>query len=402
MRIVHLMPTFKACRDIYQSRVESNLLNPPTDDLHPNWHWLGASVDRTRWKFSFPGGSWLHWFGAREADASRGLRVDIVTLDEADGIDTHTLDGIIKPWFSEPWSLRMLLIGGTPLHGRYGLLYRSHKEGLDGARLREAGDTENKLARKYSFHASYEDAPETVDQAYVAAVKADTPAEVFDREWRCSFDSGEGLVYPMFREDFHVREPHWNTAWSEIGVGVDFGWSDAGVYLIFGVLGHGRDATAWALDEVYETQKAPSWWQDQARRIQVQPRYANARWFADPSRPEAIADLRRLCNVRIEASVKHEIEDGVMAVADRLIIRQSDPDDDKTKYSRLYVSPKCKNFIREMGLYRRKRDSKNKDLVLDEIEDKHNHCVDSARYWLFSRFGGPPRTVTGSGAGYER
>jgi len=91
-----------------------------------------------------------------------------------------------------------------------------------------------------------------------------------------------------------------------------------------------------------------------------------------------------------------------MAVADRLIIRQSDPDDERTKYSRLYVSPKCKNLIREMGLYRRKRDSKNKDLVLDEIEDKHNHSLDSARYFLFSRFGGPSRTMSESGAGYER
>jgi hypothetical protein len=64
------------------------------------------------------------------------------------------------------------------------------------------------------------------------------------------------------------------------------------------------------------------------------------------------------------------------------------------------VSRKCPRTIEEFGKYRRKRDPRNADKFLDEIEDKNNHCMDSVRYPIFSRFGGPSRTRTESGAGF--
>ncbi|MDG4916367.1 hypothetical protein, partial [Mesorhizobium sp. WSM4983] len=72
----------------------------------------------------------------KEANSARGIRCDIVTADECDDIDPSVMDGIVKPWFSEPWSLLKRLFGGTPRRGRYGLLYQKHKAGLDGNAVR--------------------------------------------------------------------------------------------------------------------------------------------------------------------------------------------------------------------------------------------------------------------------
>jgi hypothetical protein len=94
VRIVHIMPTFKACKDVHQEKVEQELLGRGTD-----WEFLGAKVDRTRWHFSFPGGSWIQWFGTREANSARGIRCDIVTADECDDIDPGVIDSIVDHLF---------------------------------------------------------------------------------------------------------------------------------------------------------------------------------------------------------------------------------------------------------------------------------------------------------------
>lgn len=381
VRIVHIMPTFKACKDVHQEKVEQELLGRGTD-----WEFLGAKVDRTRWHFSFPGGSWIQWFGTREANSARGIRCDIVTADECDDIDPGVIDSIVDPWFSEEWSLRMRLVGGTPRRGRYGLLYREHKRGLD------------KVKNHFTVHAKYSDA-ENVSATYAEEVRARTAPEIFRREWECDFDSAEGLVYPMFSEDFHVREPRWDTQWTEIIVGVDWGWEDPGVFEVIGVQGSGRDATCWVIDEVYEPHKTISWWTEQAKRIEQ--RFPGARWYADPSRPDNIETLKRDARVRIEPGM-NEREEGVGAVADRLVIRQQDAEDESTKYARLYFARRrCPNLIREMGSYRRKRDPRNPDRILDEIQDGNDHANDAARYAIRTRFGSPSRGMTSSGGGFQ-
>ncbi len=374
------MPTFKACKDVHQEQVEQELLARGAE-----WEFLGAKVDRTRWHFSFPGGSWIQWFGTREANSARGIRADGVTADECDDIDPGVIDGVVKPWFSEKWSLKMQLTGGTPRRGRYGLLYREHRKGLE------------RKGRNHSFHATYRDAPDTVDAEYVEQMRGEIPPEVFKREWECDFDSAEGLVYPMFREAFHVREPRWDVSWTEVIVGVDWGWEDEGVFLVIGIQGSGRDATCWVIDETYEQHKTISWWADVAKRIEA--RFPGAKWYADPSQPGYIETLRRDARVRIEGAV-NDREDGVGAVADRLVIRQRDTDDDGSKFARLYVSPRCKNLIRELGSYRRKRDPRNPDRILDEIQDGQDHACDSARYAVRSRFGSPSHAMKSEGGGW--
>jgi phage terminase large subunit len=71
-----------------------------------------------------------------------------------------------------------------------------------------------------------------------------------------------------------------------------------------------------------------------------------------------------------------------------LVIRQRE---DTPRFARLHISPTCPNTIREFGLYRRKRDPRNREAFLDDIEDRNNHAMDAIRYAIFNRFGGPDR-----------
>src|SRR5262249_36347105 len=84
------------------------------------------------------------------------------------------------------------------------------------------------------------------------------------------------------------------------------------------------------------------------------------------------------------------IEDGISAVADRMAARV-DPDHEngKRRITRLLVDPRCVNTIAELGRYRRKRDPRDGDRFLDQVEDANNHAMDALRYAIFSRFGQP-------------
>lgn len=362
IRIVLLAPTFKQAVDVHGSWLDA--------ELNGKWKFLNGKLNRTKWRVDFPGGSWIQFFGSENADTVRGVRCDFVTVDECDDVDPDVYDAICQPWLSEPWSFKMRLAGGTPRRGRHGLLYKLY----DLAK--------NETPGFHSVHATYKDAPENVSQSFVEEVKRTTPEEIFKREWECDFDSAEGLVYSNFIEGFHVRKHDPATRWTEILIGVDHGWEDPGVILVIGVQGSGADATCHVIHEVYESRKDTSWWQQVAREYAI--KYPGARWYLDPSRPDRIEDFRKV-GIRPQ-DTDNSIEAGVAAVQDRLTIR---PIYRLKTYARLYVDPGCRHTIREFGLYRRKRNPRNKSEILESIEDKHNHTMDALRYAIFSRFGSP-------------
>jgi hypothetical protein len=376
IRIVLLTPTFKQAIDTYAALIASELAH--------EWGFLGGVINKTRWRIDFPGGSWIQFFGAENAESARGLRCDVASLDECDDIDYGVFDAIVTPWFSEPWSLKIKIASGTPKRGRHGLLYKLWKAGNDG------------LADHYSFHSTYKEVPENVSSAYVESVRSTMNPSTFKREWDADFDSAEGLVYAMFSLDIHVREPDYGVPYDEILVGVDHGWNDPGVFLVGGVIGHGRDAIVHWLEEVWAKERDTSWWGDKASDVAWRYRHYRQRWYADPSRPDRIVDLRKAVRAKhpelaerfsIEPG-ENEIEAGVDAVADRMMPRETESGE---RTARMYFSPKCVETLAELGKYRRKRDPKDQERILDDIVDANNHCCDAARYPIMTRFGGPGR-----------
>ena len=358
VRIVFLMPTHKQYADVH-----GRLLKQENEHA---WSHLKGKVNGTTYQAEFPGGSFIAPFPASEHGSKRalGLRADIVICDEADDIDIDVFDTVVRPWFSEPWSLKIRVSSGTPRRGRHGLLYSRRKAGLDPSR-----------PRYHTIHATYRNNPEIVDAAEVEDARKNTPKATFEREWECNYDAGEGLVYP-FDDQFHVREPPERWTMREFLVGMDHGWVDAGVMLRIGIQGHGRDAVAWVLEEHYDSEVPNHVWDERAKA------WNDAKFWPDPSRPDRINDLKRVgCRC---GDTDNDILGGIARVADLLFRRQSESGVD---WARLYVAPGCVNTIREFGLYRRK---KHQDGSFDEDpEDKNNHAMDALRYAMVGRFGKP-------------
>lgn len=353
VRIAILMPTLKQFRAVH-----GNLM---VAELETKWAFLGGKVNRTDWTVSFPGGSWIRPIPAQAhvIDNARGLRVDELKIDEADDVDISVYEAVALPWLSEPWSFKSEEFYGTPKRGRHGLLYARHRDGLDPS-----------LPDYHTIHATYRDAPENVDIRTVEKARRGNPT-IFAREWECDFDAGEGLVYP-FDETFHVREPPDARFFTEHLIGVDHGWTDPGVFLHIGITGHGNDAVAWVLDEIYESERENSWWNEHTRRLTNQ---GVRTFWVDPSRPDRIADL--CSNGAAAMGADNDIQAGLARIVDLLAKRPIEgPDDAPQQYtSRLFVAPRCRNTIREFGEYRRKRDPKDPDHYLETPEDRNNHCL---------------------------
>jgi Terminase RNAseH like domain len=381
IRQVLLMPTLKQFKKVHEAGLDS--------ELAPNgrWGFLGAKIDHTDWRISFPGGSWIQVVSAHNINEHRGLRCDKLVSDECDDIDWQSYDSVCVPWFSEPWSLDIRLVTGTPRRGRYGLLWREYSVWPNGGEW--DGQIYDPQPLHYGFHATYKDAPLIVSRETVDEAKRKTSPDTFAREWLCDFDSGEGLVYPFFDVSFHVKRPPSFGEFHTFIVGADWGFVDPSVYLVIGVAGKGRDTVCHVIREEYmlglsETERT-------ARAKAIEFAYPGAIWYPDIL-PTQTKDLKaagiRVAEVNKSAG---SVEDGVAFVADSLFIRETD---DGHRWAQLYVDPSCRHTIAEFGLYRRKRDPRNTERVLDDIDtSKDDHCMDALRYALHNHFGSPGRRL---------
>jgi len=358
VRIVVLMPSLTQARKVHQQCL--------IDELEGDgaWAWLHGSINRTELRITFPGGSWIQFVSQEAAQGARGIRCDFVATDEADDVEMALHDAIVVPWFTEPHSLRMELISGTPKRGRYGLLYRTHQRGT-GKELTADGQP---FTDHSSFHATSYDFPKWVDARAIEKARLGTPSTVFAREWLCDFDAAEGLVYYNFVEDFHVRPRDPRIVFHTYVAGVDWGFRDPTVIIVLGITGSGRDAQVHAVHETYVHDVTDSEVAEIVKRIDF--RFPNCMYYADPSRPQAIAACRKGARVRMVAA-DNAIEDGIACVMDALHVHTTKSGEE---WSKLTIDPSCTNLIREFGLYRHKRDPRDNERVVEAIEGKHDHC----------------------------
>lgn len=88
---------------------------------------------------------------------------------------------------------------------------------------------------------------------------------------------------------------------------------------------------------------------------------------ADCSRPETISHIkRRKYNIVGAQKWPGSIEDGIAVLRG---------------FKRIYIHERCKHTAEEALLWRYKVDKKT-DEILNDVEDKHNHCWDAVRYAL--------------------
>lgn|SRR5512147_318019 len=368
VRIIGLCPTLKQFRDIHYASLEQELAG--------DWKPFGGKINKSTLRIEWPDGSWFQPMPAQVASskAARGQRCDVILLDECDDIPAEVFDSVVRPWFTEPWSLRKILAGGTPRMGRQGLLWRLHSLGLSD---------DPKHDRYLSKHATYRDAPELVNLEEVEDARENTEPGAFAREWECDFDSASGLVYAGFDEAFHILEPPTSVHFHRYALGIDHGTEHPGAMVLIGITGYGDNAAAWVLDEdVASHRDNPEW---DAIAENKYSRIVQRAW-ADPSRPDRINDYRRAklnCH-----GADNSVQAGIGRVAGLLMKRGLDTGDDRaTAFSRLYVHPRCVHTIAGFRKYKRKPDPTQPGKFLDDVLKIDDDEMDALRYAIVGEFG---------------
>jgi hypothetical protein len=194
---------------------------------------------------------------------------------------------------------------------------------------------------------------------YLEKVRREMGSSWYRQEFECSFEALEGVVYP----DFHRCVVNASTP-AEVAArasgkkygAIDFGYSDP-FAAIWGVLD--SNGVLWMLGEHYARERALSY------HAQHLPK--DVTWWADPSRPGEIAELRAACFVIKKA--KNDIDLGIAAVHGRL------------ENDRLRVrGDLCPNLVAEAGLYHYDQDINGKRGKKPEDDD--NHALDALRYLI--------------------
>lgn len=421
VRIIAMLPTLKQFKDLYWETLEDALL--PGGD----WAFLGATLSKERGQVKFPGGSWIKPFPAAAASGrrARGMRADILTIDEIDDIEADVYYAVAIPMLSDHASLGIELLAGTPTKGRQGLWAKLLEMGKLADKLRrhvitretalahesaksiyalfEGMDPEDwpeqlskdpteatvqVLLTYHALHATYRDAPETITPMSVAMAKASMPAATFEREYEANPNAGEGLVYSL-DEDLHVRDAPAFRSFEEFHVGVDFGRH--GAMALCGVLGSHERRVLWILEEYYEEDCPIDIWDERASQ------WRNATFWPDTSRTDRCDNLRNMgLTVGDTDRGPGSVLDGIERVGNLLYPKLVEvgqvPLVKVVPFARLYIAPKCVNTIREFNTYRY---PKLPDGTFGTVPMKKNdHLMDAIRYVALSVFGRPTRGRT--------
>jgi len=211
-----------------------------------------------------------------------------------------------------------------------------------------------------------------------------------DGKWAAA----EGQVYEPFDPEQHLLD---ETQLKAIGifnddgslnrdvvrdviVAVDWGFTNAGVLLVFAVDADGR---LYLVYEVYMTRKIIDWWIDRAKEIKE--RFNPSVFLCDPSEPGYIEQFKRAGLIAEKA--ENDIKPGINAVLARL-----DPEDDSRPRLYLYLDalamidedlkeagkPWC--TAQEFLSYVWPTASGANDTLSEKPVDENNHGLDALRY----------------------
>ena len=303
-----------------------------------------------------PGGRRVALKGADDPETLEGVGLVAVVLDEFGRMKLDAWQKRIRPALSD--QAGRALICGKPRGANH------LKDVYDDGQ----GATRKADWRSWLFR--------TVDGGFVPAddlaeARRTLPAKVFRQEYEATFESLAGRVYEDFTRRTHVV-PAAEVArmrFSQTVIGVDWGFTDAGVMLVYGRTGSGRRVV---IHEEYHTGKhvADPGWLTIARDLRE--RFAPVSSFvADPSESGYISALRAHLNGRpVVYGADNRRHEGVR----RLSIAMLPMSDGKPG---LLVSDACTNTIRELESYVYREVGGR---TTEEPMDGNDHICDSARY----------------------
>jgi hypothetical protein len=245
-------------------------------------------------------------------DTVRGFsRVHMLVIDEA----AHVQDALyraVRPMLAVSNGRTVLL--STPW-GRRGFFYEAWFRGRDWLKIEVPATQVSRIS-----------------PAWLEQERLEREDAYFRREYMCSFEAGEGLVYPDFARcevDMPAFMLHraFDPRQHKPRGGIDFGFRNP----FAAVWGVQHDDVLWLIGEHYQRHQPLSY---HAERL---PK--GVFWYADPASPGEIEELIR-GNLSVRKGT-NDIRQGIMAVSARL------------KDGRLkIVKGACPNLLREAALYR--------------------------------------------------
>ena len=188
----------------------------------------------------------------------------------------------------------------------------------------------------------------------------------------------EELIYYMFNESVHVKEPSEEEIKSidSLYIGVDYGQMNATTYQCFGL--SFINQCIYGIDEYYWSgrdegrQRPPSQYAKDFKEFVDKVEKETGKYvkyvFIDPSAKGLAEEIKRVCPGITIRDAKNDVALGISRVQKTLT------------YKILYVSPKQKHLIEEMYLYKYDEDLLDKGKEVPVKQD--DHCQDGLRYLI--------------------
>jgi Terminase large subunit, T4likevirus-type, N-terminal len=332
----------------------------------------------------FENGSFLECRSEENPDQLIGEGLDLVILAEAARLKLRTFDQYIRPALADRKG--KLLATSTPRG--FNWFYDFY----------ERGQSDDPIFKDWESWMIPSAANPILGEEEIAAAKATSSPEAFAQEWEAKFIAYGGLVFPEFSYETHVR------ALSFTGGLRTALWIDPGITAPYAVMlvQITPDEQVFVLDEIYVTGCTADRVIDLAQRKWSDFIYdKNGRLrlddvIIDKAAAEAAATWRlRGFNAGGE---KPKIEQGIevyhMFLRDPINSQEPvvTPSGEIVRgemiVPRIFFDPKCKNAIKEHGLYHYPDETRKRIVTNPTTKpvDVDNHAMDAIRYGLRNTF----------------
>lgn len=179
----------------------------------------------------------------------------------------------------------------------------------------------------------------------------------------------DGLVYENWEEHLFSIDEVRQTPGIKSVFGLDFGYTNDPTALFCGLIDT-QNKTLWVFDEIYK----PGMSNEDIAKAVIAAGYAKEHIRADSAEPKSIDRLYALglAHIRKARKGKDSVNNGIDFIQDY----------------KIFIHPKCVNFITEIGNYTWDTDTKTGKKLNRPIDD-FNHLMDAMRYALEEYSTGP-------------
>jgi PBSX family phage terminase large subunit len=327
---------------------------------------LEADFNKNEMRMTLQNGSEVLFRSTTEPEKRRGPALAWAMMDEAALSPAVTFD---------------ILMGRMRQHEQLGYLWvcsTPRGQNWIWQKFIQAKNPDYKL-----FRAKTRDNPyvaEEIIQAWEQSYVGDFARQELEGE----FVAFEGLIYPEFSQEIHAPasfDAIKPKTFKQVVAGVDWGYTNPGVIVVFGVDGDGR---MWGLHEEYRRQRRIEEWAEKAKELR--DTYGINHFYCDPSEPDFVkAFVEKGCKAE---GADNEVIAGIQRVKARLVKR---PDGlPRILYPRTFV-----NSFKEYSEYQWKPGKG--ESFQDEPAKSSDHTKDAERY-VVSALDGKQRKPLETGA----